>query len=108
METVVLHELRSWIEIGRRGGELFYWKTPSGAEVHFVWVRGGKHVGIAVKAAQRWQPEFSRVLRELHDGGLLTKCFGVYCGRDRLQDGPILVLPLKEFMRELAAGGVLS
>jgi predicted AAA+ superfamily ATPase len=108
LETVVLHELRSWIEMASWGGQLFCWKTPSGAEVDFVWVRGSRTVGIEVKAARKWKPEFARVLRELHDAGLLSRCFGVYGGPERLQDGPVCVLPIKEFMRDLAGGKVLS
>jgi predicted AAA+ superfamily ATPase len=108
LETVVLHELRSWIEMANAGGQLFYWRTPSGAEVDFVWVRGSLTYGIEVKAARRWKPEFGRALREMHDAGLIARCFGVYGGSERLQDGPVCVLPIKEFMRDLAEGQILS
>jgi predicted AAA+ superfamily ATPase len=107
LETVVLHELRSWIEFGNTGGQLFHWRTPSGTEVDFVWTRGDHAVGVEVKASARWKPEFARPLRELHEARVLSACFAVYGGRERLQDGPVSVLPLREFMRELAGGLVL-
>jgi len=108
LETVVLHELRSWIEMANAGGELFYWRTPSGTEVDFVWVRGSLTLGIEVKATRRWKPEFGRALREMHDAGSIAGCLGVYYGSERLQDGPVCVLPIKEFTRDLAEGRVFS
>jgi hypothetical protein len=71
-------------------------------------VRGRLTFGIEVKAARRWKPEFGRALREMHDAGLIARCFGVYGGSERLQDGPVCVLPIKEFMRDLAGGQILS
>ncbi|MCK4305073.1 MAG: DUF4143 domain-containing protein [Candidatus Eisenbacteria sp.] len=108
LETVVLHELRAWIQIANCGGRLSYWRTPSGAEIDFVWVRNRQTVGIEVKASKRWKPEFGRVLRELKDVGSVQKCFAVYCGQERLQDGPVLVLPIKEFMGDLARGRIVA
>lgn len=107
LETSVLNELRAWIQIMNWGGKLFYWRTPSGGEIDFVWVRDRHAVGIEVKASTRWRPEFSRVLRELKELGSIQKCFGVYCGPERLQDGPVSVLPLKEFMIALARGQII-
>lgn len=106
LETAVLHELRAWMQFAECGGQLFYWRTPSDAEVDFVWVREGRTVGIEVKGSRRWKPEFGRTLRELHRIGILQACFAVYCGSDRLQDGPVTVLPMREFMREIAGGGI--
>jgi len=103
-----LHELRAWTQIAECGGQLFYWRTPSETEVDFVWVRGRRTVGIEVKASRRWKPEFGRALRELHQLDSLQACLAVYCGSDRLQDGPVTVLPLQEFMRELAGGRILA
>ena len=108
LETLVFHELRAQIAYGATGGELAYYRTPSGTEIDFIWTRGARAVGIEVKASERWRPEFSRAAAELHRGGVLAKCFGVYLGDRPLQDGPVRVLPLHAFARELTAGRVLS
>ena len=108
LETYVFHELRACIAYSGCGGELSYYRTPSGAEVDFVWVRGKRTVGIEVKASPRWRPEYGRPLAELHGAGALTRCYGVYLGEAPLQDGPIRVLPLRAFLRELARGRVLG
>jgi predicted AAA+ superfamily ATPase len=50
LETYVLGELRAWLDVASAGGQLAYWRTPSGSEVDFVWSRGSRAVGIEVKA----------------------------------------------------------
>jgi predicted AAA+ superfamily ATPase len=107
LETLVFHELRAQIAYGGLGGGLAYYRTPSGTEVDFVWSRGRRAVGIEVKASTRWRPEFSRSVAALHRLGVVSDCFGVYLGEHALQDGPVRVLPLPSFARDLGAGRVL-
>jgi predicted AAA+ superfamily ATPase len=107
LETLVFHELRARIAHAGIGGNLSYYRTPAGSEVDFVWSRGRRGVGIEVKASSRWRPEWSRPATELHRGGALTECFGVYLGDRALKEGPLRVLPLREFAAELAAGRIL-
>ena len=107
LETFVFHELRAQIAYSGCGGEMAYYRTPSGSEVDFIWTRGGNAVGIEVKASARWRPEHGRALADLHRAKVVRACFGVYLGEHALRDGPIAVLPLHEFLRELAAGRVL-
>ena len=108
LETLVLHELRGQIAYSGCGGELSYYRTPSGSEVDFVWVRGRRAVGIEVKASQRWRPEHGRAMADMHGNGILTACYGVYLGDVPLKDGPIRVLPLRAFLRELSADRVFA
>jgi hypothetical protein len=75
--------------------------------VDFVWSRGKRTVGIEVKASSRWRPEFGRALKDLHRLGVLTEGLGVYLGERPMRDGPVRVLPLHAFARELAEGRVL-
>lgn len=107
LETFVLHELRAWIDFSGCGGKLHYWRTPSGTEVDFVWSRGSDAIAIEVKSSPRWRTEFSRGLMSLSETRKVLKCFGVYAGRERLRDGPITILPVVEFVRELSRGRVL-
>jgi predicted AAA+ superfamily ATPase len=107
LETLVLHELRAHIAYSGCGGRLFYWRTPSGSEVDFVWNDGRASVGIEVKANPRWRHEDSRALKELHESRSVQACFGVYLGDRALRDGPVRVLPATDFLRELERGAVL-
>lgn len=109
LETYVLHELRAWINRSGCGGELTYWRTPSGSEVDFVWSRAGAAaVGIEVKAAQRWRGGDGAVLAELSAQRKLRRVIAVYRGREALRDGPIEVLPLTRFLERLGAGEILG
>lgn len=107
LETWVLHELRAAQSIQNLGGDLCYWRTPSGSEVDFVWTRATRAVGIEVKASATWRREFSGPLKALIDDKVVGAGFGVYTGTAELKDGPLRVLPLRTFLRELATGRVL-
>ena len=108
LETYVLHELRAWMERSRCGGELAYWRTPSGSEVDFVWTRGARAVGIEVKASERWRREDGAALKELVGAGRLRHAFAAYRGRLPLRDGPVHVLPVPEFLDQLYRGKILQ
>jgi len=107
LETLVYHELRAQVAYSRCGGEFSFYRTPSGTEVDFVWMRGKRAVGIEVKATGRWRDEHGRALIDLHRSGVLTACYGVYLGERPLQAGPVRVLPLNDFLSALSAGKVL-
>ena len=104
----MLHELRAWLNRSGCGGQLAYWRTPSGSEVDFVWSRGAAVVGIEAKAATRWRRGDGAPLAQLHTDKKLRRAFGVYLGREALRDGPIHVLPLRQFLDQLEAGRVLG
>ena len=108
LETWVLHELRAAIALQNLGGELRYWGTPSGSEVDFLWIRGKLAIGIEVKASTRWRNEFGGPLKSLAAGRVVQSSFGVYTGGVELKDGPLRVLPLKTFLKKLAAGNILG
>jgi uncharacterized protein len=107
LQTLVFHELRAQIAYSDCGGDLSYYRTPSGTEVDFVWARADHAVGIEVKATERWRPEFSRALLELQSSGVIATAWGVFLGERPLQVGPVRVLPLHMFLGELVAGRVL-
>jgi predicted AAA+ superfamily ATPase len=107
LETLLFHELRSQIAYSDCGGELSYYRTPTGTEIDFVWTRAGHSVGIEVKATERWRPEFNRALVDLRTSGVIAAAWGVYLGDRSLAAGPVRVLPLQEFLAQLASGKVL-
>lgn len=108
LETWVLHELRAAMAFRNLGGQLHYWRTPSGSEVDFVWTRGNRAVGIEVKAASTWRSEHGSALKALIAEDVLTSGHGIYTGGAELKDGPLRIWPLKRFLKELTDGGILS
>jgi predicted AAA+ superfamily ATPase len=108
LETYVLHELRAWMNVSGCGGNLSYWRTPSGAEVDFMWTRGSQAVGIEVKSGTRWRREDGVALKQLLGDGTVRRGFGIYLGAQPLQDGAVEVLPLSRFLDRMYAGKVLS
>lgn len=107
LETWILHELRAAMSFHDTGGQLSYWRTPSGSEVDFIWTRGKRAVGIEVKAAAGWRSEYGASLRSLVDAQAVQAAYGVYTGEPELRDGPVRVLPLVRFLAELTRGSVL-
>ncbi len=108
LETYVLHELRAWMNRSGCGGQLAYWRTPSGGEVDFVWGRGVTRVGIEVKASARWRRGDAAALTQLLATKTVGRAFGVYPGRERLREDGVLVLPVAAFLDRLAAGAVIG
>jgi predicted AAA+ superfamily ATPase len=108
LETLVLHELRAALAYRNVGGHLHYWRTPSGSEVDFVYTRGNRAIGIEVKAASRWKPDFGAALRTLVAERHLTAAHAVYTGAIELKDGPIRIWPVRTFFLRLAAGEILA
>jgi len=108
LETYVLHELRAFMNRSACGGQLAYWRTPSGSEVDFVWTRASTAVGIEVKAANRWRPGDAAALKQLHEQKHIRRSYGVYLGRETLHDAPVRVFPLGEFLKHLAAGDLIG
>ena len=108
LETWILHELRAAMAFLDVGGRLWYWRTPAGSEVDFIWTRGTHAVGVEVKASVEWRSEHGASLKTLIAEGALEAGFGVYTGDRELKDGPIRVLPLRKFLADLASGSVLT
>ncbi|MBM4142468.1 MAG: ATP-binding protein [Lentisphaerae bacterium] len=108
LETWVLHELRAAIAFRNLGGQLHYWRTPSGSEVDFIWSRGNRAVGIEVKASTAWRGEYGSAIKSLLADGILTAGHGIYTGAVELKDGALRIWPLQRFFRELTDGGILA
>ncbi len=107
LETWILHELRSAMAVQQTGGQLSYWRTPSGSEIDFVWNRGEYAAGFEVKASTTWKSNYGSSLKMLMADGSLQAGYGIYTGETELKDGPLRIFPLKTFFKELAAGNIL-
>jgi uncharacterized protein len=108
LETYLFHELRSYQHDAQTGGELSYWRTPSGTEVDFVWRTPSATVAVEVKASESWRSAFGRPLQEIAAALKPRRQIVVYLGDKRLKDHDIEVLPLDTFLMELNRGDVLG
>ena len=70
--------------------------------------RAKRTVGIEGKAATQWRNEYGSALKALIAAGDINAGYGVYAGTAELKDGPLHILPLKRFFKELTAGNVLG
>jgi predicted AAA+ superfamily ATPase len=108
LDTWIVHEVRAAMASLGTGGQLWYWRTPSGSEVDLVWTRGATAVGLEIKASTVWRAGFGSVIGSLIDSGILTSGYGVYLGAHELRDGRVRVMPVLGFLKALSAGSVLS
>ena len=106
-EGYVLHELRAAIAYQGLGGQLSYWRAPSGAEIDFVWQKGARRVAIEVKNSTTWRRSYGSTVREFLEAGKVERGFVVYRGHESYRFGPVDGLPVEIFLRELNAGGIL-
>jgi len=102
LETWVLHELRAHLAHAGVGGDLAYYRTPSGVEVDVIWTGPEYAVGIEVKASARWRSADGAALADLHARKVIRKAFALYGGEHPLRDGPVRVLPVQDFFDNLS------
>src|SRR3990167_4313787 len=107
-ETLVFHELNSYISYHDIGGELFYWRTGDGIEIDFIWKRGNKIIAIEVKSSTKWKDEFNAGFKSLLSSKIKPQaCYGIYLGEHTLKKDFGLVMPWGKFLSQLYAGDIL-
>lgn len=104
LETVVHHELRSYLDLRVRDGRLSYWRTPAGVEVDFV----VGDVAIEVKSSDHVTRTDSRGLKAIAEEGAFSHLV-VVCREPcaRIEDG-VEILPYREFMSRLWSDGLVD
>ena len=103
-ETFILNEFRALNAWRAHGGQFYYWRTESGAEVDLVWKRGNKAVGFEIKSSPVWQEKFNRGLNTLLQAGDIQQAFGIYQGERTQKAGGVTVLPYQTALRMAAEG----
>lgn len=107
-EAMVFNELNARIAYANEGGELFYWRTPEGSEVDFIWKRGQRVVAIEVKSSARWRDEFNGGFKSLLNSSVkVDACYGVYWGDEVLKKEFGLVYPWAVFLEKLSIGEII-
>jgi predicted AAA+ superfamily ATPase len=115
LETLLFHELRVYDHTRGKGRFIGFYETGAGSEIDFI-VEVRKRtqskppqvVAIEVKAARRWDRKWERAIRDLEASGKVdvVAMLGVYQGNERLTFDRFTVLPVNEFLRDLADGRI--
>lgn len=101
LETYLMHELVSYRDYVSEE-PLSYWRSTSGFEVEFVI---GDHTAVEVKAKENVSQTDLKSLRALAEERKLKRYLCVSLEKRRRQVGGITVLPVREFLETLWAGG---
>ena len=101
LETYLMHELASYRDYVSEE-PLSYWRSTSGFEVDFVI---GEHTAVEVKAKENVSQADLKSLRALAEEQKLKRYLCVSLEKRRRQVGGIAVLPVREFLDTLWAGG---
>ena len=101
LETLILNELRAYSSYFSKQLEIFYWATPSHAEVDFIVCKGKTKIAIEVKSSRTWKKEFNLGLHSAADSRKLDRLIGVYLGSDPLVSEGIDVWPVETFLSKL-------
>ena len=109
LETLVLNEMRAYLQYRSLYYRLHYWRNYSGAEVDLLCETGDGFVAIELKVSRRWDRRFGRGVRHLERklGAKRLRCFGVYLGERAARFGRITVLPCLTFLRRLWDGDII-
>ncbi len=100
-ETLLLNEIRAYINNSRKNIEIYYWGTPSVNEVDFILTKGKSTIGIEVKYSKKWKPEFAKGLNVLLEAKKISTGYVVYAGAHVEIHGKITLLPIKKFSQML-------
>ncbi len=103
-ETFILNEFRALNSWRSLGGQLYYWRTPSGTEVDLIWKRGRQALGFEIKSSTVWRKQFNKGLNTLLQAGEIQQAFGIYLGERAQQYGQVAVLPYTTALRMVAEG----
>lgn len=103
----MLSELRAYSEYSKKHFDINYWGTPSENEVDFVCTKGKRRIGIEVKLAKKWKPDFAKGLRVLLDAKKIQKAYVVSDGAHNEQHDDILFLSFADFCIKLHEGEII-
>ena len=103
LEGLVLQHLRAWNDYQLSPGSLYYWRTKAGVEVDFIVYSKNIFWAIEVKNSKTIQPKDLRGLNEFCRDYPEAKPILLFRGKERLQKGNILCLPVEEFLLQLGA-----
>lgn len=111
LETLILNELRAYLEYSGLRLPIHYWRTYDGAEVDFIIETPNQTVALEVKSSARWQSRnnrgFRRFVKEYgSDKPVLS--YGIFRGLAAEFWDDVQVLPIREFLGRLWGNEVVN
>ena len=101
LEGLVAQHLRAWRDYQDAAYSLFYWRTRAGNEVDFIVYGPDVFWAIEVKSGEHIHPRDLNGLKAFCEDYPEAKPVLLYRGKEALQKGPILCLPVEEFLLKL-------
>lgn len=97
--------LRAWTAYRNPDAALFFWRTPSGAEVDFVLYGPARFWAMEVKNAAKVRPEDLAGLRTFGEDYPNADRALLYRGVRRERREGIWILPVEQFLKRLDPNG---
>lgn len=114
-ETLVLNEMRIYMEVSRKRYGIFYYGTPGSGEIDFLietrpktMNRKPEFVTVEVKHSAKWKREFETPSRQLKAVAKDShkRMLAVYLGNEALRFDKFDVLPFSIFIEHLFGGKI--
>jgi predicted AAA+ superfamily ATPase len=106
-EGLVLQHLMAWNDYSGNHNKIFYWRTKSGVEVDFIVYGGTEFCAIEVKNSEKIDNRELKGLHAFKEDYPEAKLLFLYRGKEKLQKGNVLCLPLDMFLLQLVPGNNL-
>ncbi len=104
LEGLVAQHLRAWMRLGGSDSQLYFWRTPAGAEVDFVVYGRDAFCAVEVKHSSSVRLRDLRALRTFGADYPEAKLRLVYRGTERLDIDGVLCIPCDEYLRRIVPG----
>lgn len=99
LETLVLQELRAWIDYNNIALSIYYWRTSNQQEVDFILYGEAGFVALEVKRSNRFKQEDLRGLRAFKADYPGCKCILLYQGVETLYPKGFEVIPIEQILK---------
>jgi len=97
-ETLIMHEVRSWIEYTKQDYKMSFWRSTSGFEVDLLL---NDEIAIEIKAKKKITPKDLAGLKALKEEQEIKKMFVIYLGDTILHEDEITILPFQNFIDQM-------
>jgi len=101
LETLVVQDIRATLRNLGIGLDLYYWRTPAGAEVDCVLYGKDGLFALEIKRGSRLRPEDLRSLIAFRSDYPIARTILLYQGSQRLRKEGVSIMPVESFLRAL-------
>lgn len=103
LEGLVAQILRAHLDYFHKDAKLYFWRTRSGLEVDFIIYGKKLFTAIEIKNSKNIRREDLKGLEAFLEDYPQAWAMFLYKGKDRLQKGKILCLPVEDFLKSIDA-----